>query len=58
MICKTNAGDTIGISIDPYEIQVMKRSEYSDTFGDYSTFSDEMDNQLCRAIEELYNRNK
>ncbi len=40
---RVNAGDTIGISIDPYEIQVMKRSEYSDTFGDYSSFSDEID---------------
>ena len=40
---RVNAGDTIGISIDPYEIQVMKRSEYSDKFGDYSSFSDEMD---------------
>ncbi|MBQ7591801.1 MAG: ABC transporter ATP-binding protein [Clostridia bacterium] len=37
------AGDTIGISIDPYEIQVMKKSEFSGMFGDYSTFSDEMD---------------
>ncbi len=36
-------GQTIGISIDPYEIQVMKKSEFSDTFGDYSSFSDEMD---------------
>ncbi len=40
---RVNAGDTIGISIDPYEIQVMKRSVYSDAFGDYSSFSDEMD---------------
>ena len=48
---RVNAGDIIGISIDPYEIQVMKRSEYSDTFGDYSTFSDEMDN-LSDPIEE------
>lgn len=40
---RVTAGETIGISIDPYEIQVMKRSEYSDTFGDYSSFSDEMD---------------
>lgn len=40
---RVSAGDTIGISIDPYEIQVMKRSVYSDTFGDYSSFSDEMD---------------
>lgn len=48
---RVNAGDTIGISIDPYEIQVMKRSEYSDTFGDYSSFSDEMDN-LSDPVEE------
>ena len=48
---RVNAGDTIGISIDPYEIQVMKRSEYSDTFGDYSSFSDEMDN-LSEPVEE------
>ena len=48
---RVNAGDIIGISIDPYEIQVMKRSEYSDTFGDYSSFSDEMDN-LSDPIEE------
>lgn len=48
---RVNAGDTIGISIDPYEIQVMKRSEYSDTFGDYSSFSDEIDN-LSDPVEE------
>ena len=40
---RVNVGDTIGISIDPYEIQVMKKSEYSGKFGDYSTFSDEME---------------
>ena len=31
------------LSIDPNEIQVMRKSEYSGKFGDYSTFSDEMD---------------
>ena len=40
---KVGVGDKIGISIDPYEIQVMKKSEFSGMFGDYSTFSDEMD---------------
>jgi spermidine/putrescine transport system ATP-binding protein len=40
---KVKVGDTIGISIDPYEIQVMKKSEYSGKFGDYSSFSDELD---------------
>jgi spermidine/putrescine transport system ATP-binding protein len=36
-------GDIIGISIDPYEIQVMKKSVYSNKFGDYSSFSDEIE---------------
>lgn len=49
---RVNAGDTIGISIDPYEIQVMKRSAYSDTFGDYSSFSDEMDELSDPAQED------
>ena len=38
------APDTqIGIYIEPEAIHVMKKSEYSGMFGDYSTFSDEMD---------------
>lgn len=38
------APDTeIGIYIEPDAIHIMKKSEYSDMFGDYSTFSDEMD---------------
>ena len=41
----------IGLSIDPNAIHVMKRSEYSDTFGDYSTFSEEMDH-LSDVTEE------
>lgn len=40
---RQTVGSTIGISIDPYEIQVMRKSEYSGRFGDYSSFSDEMD---------------
>lgn len=36
-------GDVIGIAIKPDEIHIMKKSEYSGMFGDYSTFSDEMD---------------
>ncbi len=35
--------DTIGMYIEPDAIHIMKRSEYSGEFGDYSTFSDEMD---------------
>ena len=34
---------TIGIYIEPDAIHVMKKSEFSGMFGDYSTFSDEMD---------------
>ena len=33
----------IGLFIEPDAIHVMKKSEYSGKFGDYSTFSDEMD---------------
>ncbi len=36
-------GDTIGIYIEPDAIHVMEKSKFSDMFGDYSTFSEEMD---------------
>lgn len=36
-------GETIGMYIDADCIHVMKRSEYSGEFGDYSFFSDEFD---------------
>ncbi len=36
-------GSEIGLSIDPDAIHVMKKSEYSDLFGDYSSYSMEMD---------------
>ena len=36
-------GDKIGISIKPDEIHIMKKSEYSGMFGDYSSYSDEFD---------------
>lgn len=38
-----SVGQTIGMYIEPDAIHIMKRSEYSGEFGDYSTFSDEMD---------------
>lgn len=37
------AGQKIGMHIEPDAIHIMKRSEYSGEFGDYSYFSDEMD---------------
>ena len=36
-------GDHIGLSIDPDAIHVMKKSRYSNMFGDYSSFSDELE---------------
>ena len=36
-------GAHIGIKIDPDGIHVMKKSQYSGMFGDYSSFSDEYD---------------
>ena len=40
---KAEVGDRIGISIKPDEIQIMKKSEYSGLYGDYSSFSEEFD---------------
>ena len=36
-------GARIGIKIDPDGIHIMKKSEYSGMFGDYSSFSEEYD---------------
>ena len=38
-----NVGDRIGISLDPDAIHVMKKSAYSEKFGDYSSYSAEYD---------------
>jgi spermidine/putrescine transport system ATP-binding protein len=43
----------IGLSIDPDAIHIMKKSKYSGMFGDYSSFSDEMDEIGEVEIEEL-----
>jgi spermidine/putrescine transport system ATP-binding protein len=40
---KSEVGDVIGISIKPDEIHIMKKSQYSGLYGDYSSFSDEFD---------------
>ena len=37
------SGSLIGIYIEPDAIHVMKKSEFSGMFGDYSTFSEEME---------------
>ena len=35
--------EKIGLYIEPDAIHVMKKSEFSNAFGDYSSFSDELD---------------
>ncbi len=44
-------GDRIGMSLTPDDIHVMAKSEYSGTFGDYSTFSDEMEEDIIASEE-------
>ena len=44
--------ERIGISIDPDAIHIMKKSEYSDMFGDYSSFSNEFDELSDVTFEE------
>ncbi len=41
----------IGLYIEPDAIHIMKKSKYSGKFGDYSTFSDEMDEMSNADIE-------
>ena len=45
--------EKIGLVIEPDAIHIMKKSEYSGMFGDYSTFSDEMEEIGEVEIEEL-----
>ena len=45
-------GENIGLYIEPDAIHIMKKSEYSGMFGDYSSFSDEMDTLSDPEIEE------
>jgi spermidine/putrescine transport system ATP-binding protein len=42
----------IGLYIEPDAIHVMKKSEYSNMFGDYSSFSEEFDELSTPEIEE------
>jgi spermidine/putrescine transport system ATP-binding protein len=36
-------GSEIGLYIEPDAFHIMKKSEFSGLYGDYSTYSDEMD---------------
>jgi len=44
-------GDHIGLALTPDDIHVMRKSEYSGVFGDYSTFSDEMEEDMTASEE-------
>ena len=45
-------GSEIGIEIEPDAIHVMKKSEYSGLYGDYSSFSDELEHLSDVETEE------
>ena len=45
-------GARIGLFIEPDAIHIMKKSEYSGIYGDYSSFSEEFD-ELSNAEEEV-----
>ncbi|HHV32044.1 spermidine/putrescine ABC transporter ATP-binding protein [Caproiciproducens sp. LBM24188] len=45
-------GKQIGMMLQPDDIHIMKKSEYSGMFGDYSSFSDEMDDASVLDEEE------
>ena len=44
-------GENIGIELSPDLIHVMKKSEYSGSFGDYSSYSEEYD-ELSEIVDE------
>lgn len=45
-------GTKIGIEIEPDAIHVMKKSKYSGLYGDYSSFSDELEHLSDVTLEE------
>lgn len=46
-----SVGDNVGLYIEPDAIHIMKKSEYSGLYGDYSSYSEEIDH-LSDIIEE------
>ena len=45
-------GSTIGLVIEPDAIHIMKKSQYSGLYGDYSSFSEEFDELSVAEIDE------
>ena len=46
-------GATVGLHIEPDAIHVMKKSEYSGRYGDYSTYSEEAEHLSDVEEEEV-----
>ena len=46
-----HVGENIGLALTPDDIHVMAKSVYSGTMGDYSTFSDEMEEDIILSEE-------
>lgn len=44
--------EKIGIQLEPDAIHIMKKSEYSDLYGDYSSFSNELEDLSDAEAEE------
>jgi len=51
-------GDKVGLSIEPDAIHVMKKSKYSNLYGDYSSFSDEIEPLLFDKEDENWKENQ
>ena len=49
---KQEEGDVISLYIEPDAFHIMKKSEYSGQFGDYSSFSDEFEEMSEAAVAE------
>ncbi len=47
---ESRVGDNVGLFIEPDAIHIMKKSEYSGKYGDYSSYSEEIDQLSC--VEE------
>ena len=45
-------GDNVGLYIEPDAIHIMKKSEYSGLYGDYSTYSEEMEHLSDIELED------
>ncbi len=51
-----NENDKIGMILEPDDIHIMKKSDYSGEFGDYSAFSDEIYEEQTRKPERVKGR--